>query len=376
MAVYHDDFEVMLHDECVVDGQTYVVTTSTNGLIYRVEILEDHELVDAIEVECDDLRFEPQSEQLFISLYTQAHSETREKYCTVAKEPEEVKSTFVEKPTEIEQQVQEDEMFEAKTSFESMLERVHAFYGQVKKKIQDRGYNHRVVLPMALLGMLFFFLLMGRVLICSDFVEQNFLTQGSEKVAYFKQTESFCHKLEKGCKALSQSNREQAHMFTPEECRQWCEDATIDAQACSMFLPYFPKEEAIVTHYEEAPVEPIPSETEPKEAYLFYPQGTVELLSSGTVELSIHNQTVEVLSVELVDMSLHENEHEEIVQFRKGLTSFYVNKGEEKAFKLFLEPTYYEAFDRGKYTGELTFKVKSKEGKIDEVKKDFFFRVE
>lgn len=375
MAGYHDNFELILHDECSIDGQNYSISTSTNGLAYRVEVLENGELVDAIEVECDELRFEPQSEQHFIALYTQAHDETKDKYCT-AKKTEALKSSFVEEAKIEENPLKEDEAYEVKTSFERLLERIYTGYEQIKHKIRQRGYNHRIVLPIALVGMLFFFVFMGRVLLCSDFVEQTFLTQESEKIDYFKQTESFCHKLEKGCVILSKSNMEEANIFTPEACRQWCDEAFIEEQVCALFLPYFPKKEESTSDFEEVPIALPPKKVQPKEAYVFYPKETIELFSSGTVEVFVRNHATKNLQVELVKMTLHENEYEEIVQFRKGMTSFYVNKDEEKAFKIFLEPTYYYQFDRGKYTGELTFKVKSEEGKIDEVKKDFFFRVE
>lgn len=375
MAGHHDNFEVLLHDECTINGQNYTMSTSTNGLVYRVEVLENGELVDAIEVECDELRFEPHSEQHFIALYTQAHDETKDKYCT-AKKTEALKSAFVEEVKIEEKPLQEDEEYEVKTSFERVLEHIYTWYEQIKHRIRQRSYNHRVVLPIALVGMLFFFVFMGRILLCSDFVEQTFLTQESEKIDYFKQTESFCHKLEKGCVILSKSNMEQANIFTPEMCRQWCDEAFIEAQACALFLPYFPKKEESTSDFEEVPIAPPLKKVEPKEAYVFYPKDDIELLSSGTVELFVRNDATKTLQVELVKILLHENEYEEIVQFRKGVTSFDVNKDEEKAFKIFLEPTYYYQFDRGKYTGELTFKVKSKEGKIDEVKKDFFFSVE
>ncbi len=367
--VPEDGFTIVLKDMC----DRYSIITSIKNLTYRVEIFVDGALEDAVEIVCDALKMDAEEETLFKAAYTKAHQEYKEKFC--------------QKVNHMEAEDEEDIPLEPKYDFEEennkheymhvIWKRVGETYQKVKAKIRARGYNHRVVLVSVLFMAVLLFVGLGRVLMCNENVITFFVKQ-VDRVSYYEETESFCHKLETGCLQLSKMDLEQDTLLSPEECRTWCEDEVIPADKCALFLPYFPEkevEEPFVVEVKEEPKKEVPKVVV-KDKYTFSPKENIVLYPKTYLELFVENHTENVLKIALKKIVLNENEHEEIVQFRLGVTNLSIEAGKKKRFKIFLEQTYYEQFDKGTYTGVLIFSVSLPKGKEEKVEKIFSFKVE
>ena len=362
--VPEDGFTIVLQDMC----DKYSIITSIENLTYRVEVFVDGALEDAVEIVCDALKMDAEEETLFQAAYTKAHQEYKEKFCQKVS-PIEVED---EEDSPSEQKYDFEDAMTKETYVQLLRKKVGETYQKVKTNIRARGYNHRVVLVSVLFTVVLLFVGLGRVLMCNENVITFFVKQ-VDKVSYYEQTESFCHKLETGCLQLSKMDLEQDTLLSPDECRTWCEDEVIPAEKCALFLPYFPEKEV-----EEPLVVEVKEEHKIvfKDKYTFLPKEKIVLYPKKYLELFVENHTKDVLKVALKKIVLNENEHEEIVQFRLGVTTLSIASGKKKRFKIFLEQTYYEQFDKGEYTGAFIFSVSLPKGKEEKVEKIFSFRVE
>ena len=113
---------------------------------------------------------------------------------------------------------------------------------------------------------------------------------------------------------------------------------------------------------------------EVKELFVWTPKEDMVLDVAHYFPLSFTNNSDMAVHVELTGRSLKESPHDEIVQFKDSDIYANMESGETKVFQVYIEPTYYKQFDKGKYTGTLTFALRyDKEQKI--VKKQFSFEV-
>jgi hypothetical protein len=362
--VFQDGFTIVLEDEC----DRYRIITSIKNFTYRVEIFMDDALEDAVEVVCD-----AEGETLFKVKYTKAHQGYKEKFCQKVNhlDSEDEDISFSESTYDFEEENNKHEYLHV------IGKKVEETYQKVKANIRARGYNHRVVLVTVLFTVVLLFVGLGRVLMCNENIITFFVKQ-VDRISYYEQTESFCHKLEKGCLKLSKMNLEQDTLLSPDECRTWCEDKVIPEKKCALFLPYFPKKEEeipLVVKVKEEPKK-VASKVMIKERYTFTPKEKIVLYPKKYLELFITNNTEDVLKVVLKKIVLNENEYEEIVQFRLGVTTLSVEAGSKKRFEIFLEQTYYEQFEKGEYTGKLLFSVFLHKSRVENVEKIFSFRVE
>jgi len=367
--VSQDGFTIVLEDVC----DRYRIITSIENLTYRVEVFIDDALEDAVEIVCDALKMDAARETLFKAEYTKVHQRYKEKFCQKVKhmEAEDEEDTPLEPKYDFEEENNKHEYMHV------IWKRVGERYQKLKANIRARGYNHRVVLVSVLFMVVLLFVGLGRVLMCNENVITFFVKQG-DKVSYYEETESFCHKLETGCLQLSKMDLEQDTLLSPDECRTWCEDKVIPADKCALFLPYFPEkevEEPLVVDVKEEPTQVAPKVVI-KDKYTFLPKEEIVLYPKTYLELFVANHSEDVLKVALKKIVLNENEHEEIVQFRLGVTTLSVEAGSKKRFKIFLEQTYYEQFEKGNYIGRLIFSVLLPKGKEEKVEKIFSFRVE
>lgn len=367
-----DDFTIVLKDVC----EKHTIITSIKSLTYRVEIFKDGALEDAVEVVCDALKMDTEGENLFKEGYTKVHQKYKDKFCQKVKNirTEDEVSSLVEPKYHFGEENKKYEYIHA------AWKRVGETYQKLKAYIRARGYNHRIVLVAALLTIVFLFIVVGRVLICNEKVIAFFVKE-IDKVSYYEQTESFCHKLETGCLKLSKMNLEQDTLLSPKDCRTWCQEKIISVDKCALFLPYFPQEEEKTLHniLKKDAISKmhnsVKREEVLKDAYIFTPEKEMVLYPQKYLELVISNNTESLLKVKLKNIVLNENEHEEIVQFRLGVTALSIAPGDKKRFKVFLEQTYYEQFEKGEYTGKLSFSVFLPK-REEEVEKIFSFRVE
>jgi len=378
-SLYEDDFTVMLNDTC---GE-HTIVTSIHNFIYRIEIFAKGALEDAVEKECHILNGEGDKEKLFTEVYTGEHQKFKDKYCKSSALHREVKEEVPKDNPVLYDADQIDMLAENKiqNNLDMIRNRVGEIYQNVKRVLGKKGYDHRIVLAGILLGMLVLFIFIGRILMCNEKLIEFFL-DSTDKLSYYEETEPFCHKLENGCMKLTQMNLEQETLISPRECRTWCQEKFIPEEKCALFLPYFSKEEeqSIAEEFEK-PLEeskvnfPVKREVS-KEKYHFFPEGEIILKAQKYFELFVENHTKSRLRVVLKDLLLNENEHEEIVQFRAGVTTLSIEPGSKKRFKIYLEQTYYDQFEKGRYTGKLIFLLFSPEGKEQQIEKTFSFRVE
>ena len=359
---YKDEgnFMMMLEHHC----PNHHIITSTDGLTYRVEVYKDGDLEDAVEISCEELKSYPESDVLFQTRYKQAHEEFVDKFCT---------DSFIT-PNEEEGRGEKNEsngldeeknIPESRTKLDMLIKHL--------KEYMEQGHTYRKkVFFLGSIIVLVVFIVLGRTLLCSEVLINLF----SNPINFYEKTEYFCHKLEKECVLLSKTNLDQDTKFKPKDCFDWCEEKIIDKERCSLFLPYFPKENIeesninyIKPETNEAEVAP---ETIAKSEYTFSPEGTSTLILHKYLKLGVTNNSKKVFKIELESLHLKESEHEEIVQFRSGITAFSIEEGKTKHFEIFLEPTYYEQFERGEYHGVLRFKMLFDKNRTEEIEKDFF----
>ena len=361
----HDDnFMVMLEHHC----QNYHIITSTDGLTYRVEVYEKGDLEDAIEISCEELKNYLDSDVLFQTRYTQAHKKFVDKFCNQA---------LVAPLEEKREEIKKNNVYCAgSSSVPAHTAKSRNILQNIKEYTHIRNPYRKKIFLLAGVFFLFIFLLLGRILLCNETLIHFFFNPKN----YYEKTEFFCHKLEKKCIGLSKTNLDQNTELTPQECRNWCEKKIIDADNCALFLPYFPKEIQETGDTEYIETEPknkdIPKTIEPANAYMFSPSGTLVLETHKDMKLHITNTDTKVFRIEVISLHLKENIYDEIVQFRSGVTTFSVEEGESKDFNIFLEPTYYEQFERGTYHGTILLKIIFDKNHSEEITKEFIFRVQ
>ena len=360
MQYTENDFVVILEEQC----QPYHITASIHGLVYRIEVSNDGKLEDAIEVSCSELKTSPESEQQFRALYTEAHQTYIEKFCSKM-QPEESHDNLSDSIEKLE-------------SAHLPQNRFKHSYEKTKSYLKSKRKNSRIFLAVAMIVTTVLALFLGYVSMCSERFMGIFLNN-DRKMAYFKQVEPFCHKLENRCKNLTKINPDQTEPQSIQACRDWCGEGIISPDQCALFLAYFPS-----LKQEEESTEPIPQEkstqeqnsTQEKIKFLIEPQGKINLLADQYTEIVVKNYTETTFEIKLEKIHIENTPHEEIVQFRKGIVSLSVDNKREKVFKVFLEPTYYQQFEKALYTGVFSFRLSFEDGESREVKKPFSFRVE
>jgi len=368
----HDDgFETVLEEHC----SSHVILTSVKALTYRVEVFEKQELIDAIEFSAKE-----NDEAAFVKHYTKAHEMFKQKFC----HPHKNKTAAIAKP------IKEYKVAQSHSSKQFIPQMTTPsdkrpqsalpssatakIWKYVKEHLVFLQENQNAKLTMVLLVVVLTVVFLGRVLMCQENILDYFLDK-EEKVAYYKQTESLCHKLEKGCLNLAEGGLVDKSLFTAKRCKVYCKEGDISWDVCRGFLPHFKVKHSVVPKEE---VNIVPVENKPKvlkEKLVFMQTEPFELLLDSGFELTIQNPTMHACKITVKDLIVNESEHDEIVQFRAGVSHLDLIPKEIKKFKLFLEESYYRQFRKGKYTGSIVFSVLFENGKKETVKKSFFFEV-
>jgi ferredoxin len=391
-SVSEDAFVVIWEEKC----DSCRVVSSASSENYRIEVYCHDMLEDAVEY-----RLEPGVEirrkEDLPENYQQLHRKYCERYCpkqSIAVEKEEI---IPGKPSVIRaSEKSADKKTSSLPHASSEKDKFGRMEGYIvlKRFISDIHIDRKWVISSVFILVIVLIVTLGRWLICNDQVIGFFLND-NEKTNYYEQIEPLCHKLEKSCMKLIDKNGPGKQKYSYETCRKWCNNAILSEKVCSTMLPYFPPREII-----DKPVTEIPLKIEPKkkalskeknvvsepnekletekitaERYMFDPDGKI-VLSAGTLsELHVTNYTEENLIVSLENMQLDGSEHEEIVQFRLGVSRVKIPLGQSKTFKIFLEPTYYAQFKKGKYQGKMFFSVENASGEKEQKEERFFFEV-
>ena len=130
------------------------------------------------------------------------------------------------------------------------------------------------------------------------------------------------------------------------------------------------KKEKVLSPLSEKPVEKV------KEKLLFTQTEPFELRLGEVFELTVHNPSATPCEIEVKNLDVNESEHDEIVQFSRGISHLTLAPEGRKKFKLFLEESYYRQFVKGTYRGSIDFSVLFESGKKENLSKSFFFEVE
>jgi hypothetical protein len=117
-----------------------------------------------------------------------------------------------------------------------------------------------------------------------------------------------------------------------------------------------------------------PSLIKEKDMFVWAPTENFVIDEGHYFSLSFTNNSNAVVTIELTGRTLKQSPHDEIIQFKDSDIYAKVARGETKIFQIYIEPTYYKQFDKGKYTGTLTFTLNDTKEKTL-VTKQFSFEV-
>ena len=327
-------FVIVRTETCTTKEVIYVIHTSINGFIYKIKVFKNEILIDEIEVNCVKEYTQEINNQDFINMYQHAHIEMRNKYC-------EVKKKKIDKGN-ISFQKRDNQLF--------------------RVLLDSHGLKKYSILLIVVGIILFLFI--TKVLLYSDLYIDTFFPKEKDKIAYLEQVERKTNLLGEECILLSKERLTQQGVSTIKSCRKWCSDGIISQESCDLFSAYlFTKNE-------------VKNNKKPIISYNVFPkENTLELNISKISTLKVENSSDYPINIVLKDIFLNDSEYEEIVQFRKAVTSFFLEADEEKSFYIFLEPSYYKQFSKGTYSGTLLFDVLYKNKLTGHIKKQFHFMV-
>jgi len=117
-----------------------------------------------------------------------------------------------------------------------------------------------------------------------------------------------------------------------------------------------------------------PIKKESKITFEWIPKENLVLNVKHPLSLTFTNNTDTTVHIALSNRKLNESQYDEIVQFLDADIEANVEAYRTKIFEVYIEPTYYEQFEIGTYTGTLTFTLN--DGKVKkEFDKHFSFQV-
>lgn len=348
---FDGEFRRVIEDRC----DNYTILTSINGFIYRVEIYSGGQLLDGAEADIGALVASSRDDTVFVKHYTEAHKNFMKKYCKNQKE-----SQF--------EYIDEGEV-DHHSIDRNTYTKLSFFSTHLKKKINKRNISIAIFSLFLLLVILLF-----RPVACNDSIVGIFIGDNN-LLEYHKNTESMCHKLEDHCKILANTNLDQISLEESEKCRSWCKSGRIENNRCVLFLSLLPKEE-----HKKGPSgtlqisKPLPPVVK-KEPYIFLPDKKIELKLGKHYPIKIANQSNMDIKVKLINLVLRKSIHEEIVQFEDGNIEIDIEPNKEGSFGIYLEPTYYEQFQKNSYVGKMVFTIYFSDGKEDNKTVLLTFRV-
>jgi len=313
-------YVTVLTDTCKT--QTYVIHTRIYQYTYRIDVFKNGKLIDSSEATSP----EPE-ESVFQSFYKEAHKAMRAKYCTDT--PIEISNKKETQPT---------------------MPRV-AFY-------EKKSFLKMILAGIFAVG-IFLFWYFNMFVYSTSYIN---MLHGTEKVAYLEKIEPQIHKLSKNCLALAKKERLEDELYTIDTCQTWCIHSQIDEDSCKLFFAYSGKNNKVSL------------ENNISLDYAVLPLEDLELSTLTDTIVQVNNLGSLPMTVSVKKMTLENSQYEEIVQFRHAISHFQIDANEAKKFSLFLEPSYYRQFSKGKYKGQIEFEVKQQD-KLSSFVKKFTFEV-
>lgn len=337
-------FVTVLTDTCKIDQIQYVIHTSIYQYTYKIEVFQDAMSIDSTEVTCHGLATQKNSNQLFITHYQQAHQAMRNKFCEVSKN----NTDF----TEVQIPVQNKHM---------------------NYSLNSISYFTKKIILLSLFILVSLWIGYRYFYIYSDTYIYGLHTK-KEKILYLEKIENDTKIIENTCMSLSQKHPTgHQDIFTIPQCTSWCHKHIIDSNKCTLILAYFKMLDSNTSS------SLFPKQVKIKEnkhlTYTIAPKETlIELYQHKSVDISIVNTSTHAILCTLKDITVVETQHDEIVQVKDTISRLIIKTGEKKSFSIFLEPSYYNQFKAGKYTGTIYLEVNYKHT-TETFSKAFFFVV-
>jgi len=324
-------FIIVLTDTCSIEGIHYVINTSISMYFYRTEIYKNNVLIQVKENNFSAFENTNSFEQDFINTYTKQHLNMRNELC------KRVDNVSNNNENNLEENI-------------SNLTGVHSTMQDTSK------YKKYSIYILFILGLfLIFFIVFQTIFKYSDLYINMFYTNQKDKITYLEKIEAHKHLLGDKCLALAKREILEDTTITRNNCNMWCEKKTIEDEKCDLFLVYFNTNYSEITKSKRSQ---LVSKFSTSLQYSVSPKNDViELNVTSMYNLNIHNTCDHQISVRLKNMMLNQSKNEEIIQFKQAKTSFLLQVDEEQSFHIFLEPSYYKQFARGKYTGKLEFEI-------------------
>ena len=361
-----DHFLIVIEGECQNEDKKIEIITSIKELIYRVEVKEEGMLIDAIEVVCDTLRYDPHRETLFKEKYTQAHQKVYTNYCPSVKSDTAPIELRLGKKEEEQEEEEEESPYEVYVPVKKEKE---------KRKIMDFSYRlkSKNILMLSLVAIVLLFVLLGRFLMCSPTMYHYYFSNEKEKITYLEKTEPYCHHLEESCYHQVDKSAQASEYFSQKRCKIWCEREIMTQKVCRRFLPYFETESTV--NRKSSLSKPIQTVSDNTEKYSLLPK-EIRILQMKPFALKVKNHHKVPLSIRLVGLDVEGTQNDEIVQLVKGISALSVGVNKSKAFSFFLERSYYRQFAKGVYQGSFRFRIDYEGEDSVEILKAFSFEVE
>lgn len=326
---YMSHYITVLTDTCEIEKSTYIIHTSIWQSTYRIKVFKDSILIDSVES-----TIEAPTQALFHTAYQEAHKKMRVKYC---------------------------------------LSSVKIQHDSKNKSLKDLPKHQtissnilKILLVTIAIGLLFIFWYFTVFRYSSVYIH---MFHAEDQKAYMEKIEMHTHSLEKACLALSKKSKIEDALFSTDQCMLWCKKKQIAEESCLLITAY------IKQNYPEK-IKGIKENNHTKSLnYTIIPEGSLRLEIKKYTTLQINNLKDSPLKVYVSNLKLYKHKHEEIVQFKDGMSQYILDKNELGKFSIFLESSYYNQFKAGSYEGEIELTVIQGQ-RQDKVIKQFTFMVE
>ncbi len=353
--VLEDGFRILVQDAC----EKCTILSTTNDLVYRVEVYCEKQLADAIEISMDNFNAGFTNKISFDKQCKQIHQKLMDKYCK--KIPENI---LEEKDIIVDQQEQD-----VLSKKRDILGRYTEYFYKIKKLLIRKNIFIALFILFVVSLLLFF-----RPIACSDSLIDIFAGH-KNIIDYYEDTEYMCHKLEQRCRVLANTNLDQVSGEDIEQCRLWCKSGIIKNNRCVMFLSLFPREEDSVNMNKIQKMPTTDTRKIKTTLYEFIPDKKLELKLGKHQAIKVVNRSDNDIKVKLKRLELDKSRYDEIVQFEDGNIEMIVKPHAYNSFSIYLEPTYYEQFPKKEYSGRIIFSLYLKNGKSERKVIQFFFKV-
>lgn len=324
-------FVTILTDTCELNHHIYIINTSVYKFTYRTEVFKNGNLIDKKEETSNDT-----DDTSFQIKYKQAHKDLRSKYCTLhTKTNNNINKTFARK---------------------------------LKKEKNYIQKNILKKLLIAIVSIVTLFFLFRTFVIYSDLYINTFYTTPKDKIIYLEKIEPKTHQILKKCLNVLKKEKLNDNIYTLEQCNLWCISGTIPKDSCRLLNAYkLSNYKNAITLKENTTVD-----SNFTLHYVIFPQDDLVFKHDKNSTIQINNLSPYSIDVSVKKILLNHSDYEEIIQFRRAISTLHLNENESKQLILFLESTYYEQFKKGLYEGHIEFSIRYQDKQSSFIKKFSF----